>query len=53
MDSAALSMLLIARDQARENGVEIVLVNPTGRVRQLFALADLPMMIAVEETGRT
>ncbi|MEW5727771.1 MAG: STAS domain-containing protein [Pseudomonadota bacterium] len=52
MDSAALSMLLIARDQAHTRGVEIVLTNPRGRVRQLFDLADIPAMMAIEERER-
>lgn len=49
MDSAALSMLLIARDQARTRGVDLVLRNPRGRVRQLFQLADLPSMMVIRE----
>lgn len=51
MDSAALSMLLIARDQALARGVEIVLTNPRGRVRQLFQLTDIPAMMAIEDGG--
>lgn len=52
MDSAALSMLLIARDQAHTRGVEMVLTNPRGRVRQLFDLANIPAMMAIEERER-
>ncbi|MGE5547094.1 MAG: STAS domain-containing protein [Solirubrobacterales bacterium] len=48
MDSVGLSMIMMAADQARRNGVELVLANAAGKVRQLFELTAVDLVLKVE-----
>jgi anti-anti-sigma factor len=48
MDSAALSMFLIARDEVDLSRGSLTLKGPAGRVARLFELAGLSQLMAVE-----
>ncbi|MGE5478088.1 MAG: anti-sigma factor antagonist [Bacteroidales bacterium] len=47
MDSAGLSMMLIARDEAERKGIRLVLHSPGGRVAQLLRLAAVDTLVDV------
>lgn len=49
MDSAGLSMLLIAREEAARNNTHLVLASPSGRVSQLLDLAAIDTLVDVRE----
>ena len=51
MDSAGLSMLLIAREEAIKAGVTLVLHSPTGRVAQLMRLAAVDSLVDIRVPG--
>lgn len=45
MDSAGLSMIMIAREEAESRNMELVLRNPRGPVAQLLSLSALDFMV--------
>lgn len=49
MDSAGLSMILIARDEAERNATRLVLHAPTGRVSQLLRLAAVDTLVPIRD----
>ncbi len=48
IDSAGLGMLLIARDEAIKSNQRMVLRNPRGQVKRLFAATNLDSLFTVE-----
>lgn len=50
MDSAGLSMVLIAREEAERNHTRLILRSPTGRVSQLLRLAAVDTLVDVRGT---
>lgn len=51
MDSAGLSMLLIAREEAERHGTRLSLHSPTGRVSQLLRLAAVDTLVDIRDPG--
>lgn len=51
MDSAGLSMILIAREEAERQGTRLSLHSPTGRVSQLLRLAAVDTLVDIREHG--
>lgn len=49
MDSAGLSMVLIAREEAEKNNTKLTLSSPTGRVMQLLRLAAVDTLVDIRE----
>jgi len=49
MDSAALGMLLLARDEAERNSCSIVLKSPQGYIKKLFTVSKFYEMFNIEE----
>jgi len=49
MDSAGLSMLLIARDEAAKGGTTTILQSPTGRVANLLRMAAVDTIVDVRD----
>ncbi len=48
VDSAAMGMLLLARETALGHGVETVIRNPAGKVRSLMQVARFDSLFAIE-----
>lgn len=51
MDSAGLSMILIAREEAERHGTRLSLYSPTGRVSQLLRLAAVDTLVDIRDPG--
>jgi len=51
MDSAGLSMILIAREEAERHGTRLSLQSPTGRVSQLLRLAAVDTLVDIRDPG--
>lgn len=49
MDSAGLSMLLIAREEAERHDTKLILLSPTGRVSHLLRLAAVDTLVEIRE----
>ncbi len=49
MDSAGLSMILIAREEAERHGTRLSLHSPTGRVSQLLRLAAVDTLVDIRD----
>ncbi len=47
VDSAALGMLLVAREEASKNNVDLILENPVGHVQKMFELSDFNSMFNI------
>ncbi|CAA7611746.1 putative anti-sigma-factor antagonist [Candidatus Terasakiella magnetica] len=50
MDSSGLSMIMVANDEARRAGVQLVLSNPVDRVKDLLHLAAVDLVMSVHGT---
>lgn len=48
VDSAAMGMLLLARETAVGSGVNTVIRNPTGKVRSLMQVAHFDKLFTIE-----
>jgi anti-anti-sigma factor len=48
VDSAAMGMLLLARETAVGAGVDTVICNPTGKVRSLMQVAHFDKLFAID-----
>lgn len=48
VDSAAMGMLLLARETAVGNGVTTIIRNPTGKVRSLMQVAHFDKLFTIE-----
>ncbi|MGE5545615.1 MAG: STAS domain-containing protein [Solirubrobacterales bacterium] len=49
MDSAALSSILIAREDSLTRGVDLRLANPRGRIRQLLELTHVGEVVPIDD----
>lgn len=47
LDSAALGMLLVAREEASKSGAELILENAVGHVKKMFELSDFNSMFNI------
>ncbi len=48
VDSAALGMLLIARDKSEKNNVELVLSNPSGQIDKMFKVSKFDTLFTIK-----
>jgi len=48
LDSAALGMILLSREEANKNEVELVLLSPVGHVQKMFQLSDFYSMFNIK-----
>lgn len=48
LDSAALGMLLVAREEAQKASVEFILQNAVGHVKKMFELSDFGSMFNIK-----
>ena len=49
IDSAGLGMLLLARDEARKNDLQLILKRPGGQVKRMFCVTKFNTLFTVEE----
>ncbi len=47
IDSAALGMFLVAREEAKKNNVELILQSPVGHVQKMFDLSNFRTLFEV------
>jgi len=47
LDSAALGMILVSREESQKNSVELTLSNPVGHVQKMFELSDFYSMFNI------
>jgi HptB-dependent secretion and biofilm anti anti-sigma factor len=47
IDSAALGMLLIARDEAQKQNIQLTLRNPTGQLKKMFAVSKFDSLFNI------
>mgnify|MGYP006281548813 CR=1 FL=1 len=48
VDSAALGMLLVAREEAQKHDVSITLVSPSGHVKKMFELSNFDSLFTIK-----
>lgn len=51
IDSAALGVLLLARDRCEKSSMILLLRNPTGQVKQMFKISKFNDLFQIEEGG--
>jgi len=49
VDSAALGMLLIAREEAEKGGINLVLRNPNGQISKMFKVSKFDSLFNIEQ----
>jgi anti-anti-sigma factor len=49
IDSAALGMLLIARDESNKNGVTLTLSKPAGHIQKMFKVSKFDTLFTIVE----
>tara|TARA_B100001564_G_scaffold123786_1_gene103319 strand:- start:2694 stop:2999 length:306 start_codon:yes stop_codon:yes gene_type:complete len=49
VDSAALGLFLLLREQAEKHDVKLVLKSPSGQVKQMFDLSRFPELFTIED----
>jgi anti-anti-sigma factor len=47
VDSAALGMFLVAREEAKKKGVNLTLSNPVGQVQNMFQLSNFSSLFNI------
>lgn len=47
VDSAALGMFLVVRDEAKKNNINLTLANPTGHVQKMFTLSNFSSLFNI------
>jgi HptB-dependent secretion and biofilm anti anti-sigma factor len=47
IDSAALGMLLIARDESQKHNVQLVLKQPVGQLKKMFAVSKFDSLFTI------
>ncbi len=53
IDSAALGMLLVAREESAANYVKLVLKRPRGQVAQVFSVSQFDSIFTIEDLVKT
>ncbi len=49
IDSAALGMMLIARDEAGKSGASLILKSPEGQVDKMFSVSKFDSLFTIEK----
>jgi anti-anti-sigma factor len=49
VDSAALGMLLIAREEAETANVDIIIKNPTGQIEKMFRVSKFDSLFKIQK----
>ncbi len=47
VDSAALGMFLVAKEEAKKNNVALILQNPVGHVQKMFELSNFKSLFEI------
>lgn len=53
IDSAALGILLLARDRCEKSSMVLLLRNPTGQVKQMFKISKFNDLFQIEDNTTT
>ena len=48
VDSAALGMLLIAREEAEKNNMSLTIIKPTGQIDKMFKISKFDTLFNIE-----
>ncbi len=48
IDSAALGMLLIAREEAQKHNVHLILANPQGQIEKMFKVSKFETLFTIK-----